>query len=217
MINTNIAFKVEITDYSKLKRIDKIGESSPEYKYEIVDNPYTRELGKLSFEITRDNDLDPYSISYDDYQNLNPEALDELFVKGSQKYKDALSLMFLTSEDNDPMINKIMFDKYKETKGEGEELKLMQKALMTAIFFDPQKEDNYPLSSGQLLFERFEALKEDFKTSASGFHWADGTDKIAEGMDLIREEYEKRVSENKALLSEYTKNNRPNLLEQKEV
>ena len=182
------------------------------------DDSSTRELGDVSFEIKRYENLDPFSISFEDYQNLNYDTLETIFGKYTQEWHDAVSLLGTASGTGDDILNKIVFDTLVETKGETKEWKDMQFAIMFSASFDFNIEQGYHnnhLQSADDLFVAFDMVKQSITDPEPGRTWSKelDTQTIFNTMDKIKQDYETKVKENEALLASYTRNNKPQTLE----
>lgn len=122
---------------------------------------YNRELGEVSFEIKRDEDLDPYSVSYEDYKSLNINALETIFGKNTPEFDSAIGLMGKTNITDDDILNKVFFDKTLNQITHGGDYSMMSSlAMVMAIpldieaglerMFDPDNIGMFNLSQGQL-------------------------------------------------------------------
>ena len=172
----------------------------------------------------RDKNLDPFDISYEDYQYLNFDALEIIFGKNTKELYDAAKINNFSTLTNDQIVNKIYFDKLHETKGEGEEWEsyLHTRTAVSGLSFEEHikniTNNKIDTSSSEKMFTTKNKLFNDFNQFKDTYldnnhNWQIDTNAVIKAMDEIKTEYEKRVAENEALLKELTKNNKPNPLE----
>jgi len=185
-------------------------------------------LSHISFEIKRDENLSPYDISFEDYQYLNDEALDIIFVKDSSKAQEANIVMNFATRSDDKILNKVFYDTMTQSKGEMNEImrnmdfsvSLMQ--MQTNLhnnpnieFVDSSLKREYidTPHSAEDFFNAFIIFKESLNNSSYSNKYK--IDSTLELMEDIKSEYEAKVKENEALLKELTKSTKPTSLENK--
>lgn len=227
----NTQYTIDTTNTKSKEEIQEINDDVS------ARNSWKRELGEVSFEIKYYENLDPKEISFKDYQGLNIDALNTMFGKGSPRWEEAVNLINRTSFTEDDTLNEVLFenelesiknneisngtlmffamadlylpDFHVEAKNFNPEnfMENMKKGIMPEV--TNRKETIPIISTKDQLFADFERYKElhsakvDINTIGS-FTYED----IFNTMDDIKSRYYEKISEQKSLLEQLTKNNK---------
>ena len=198
-------------------------------------------LNGLSTNYSTIDNLQPTDISFEDYTKLTYSALEVLFNGDGSKVGPASGLMASSHMSEDKILNEIIFDNAIETYGTEETsmqsilFKSFPPKLEThhfdSVAFSP--DDNSYLANlardnrlhtnselndkdtsptKQTFFKSFDKLMNLFEQKIN--NWTSSNDKseLIKTMDKIKSLYKQKVEENNAMLENYTKNSKPNIL-----